>query len=254
MEEAILCRGVSKQFPGAETTTLRDLSFSVSAAEFVCLIGPSGCGKSTALRLVAGLDHASSGEVRVQGRPVVDCPPGLAMVFQSGALLPWRTVLENVSLGLELQGQRRVVWERAARDSLAMVGLESYAAHLPRDLSGGMRQRVGVARALVTNPQILLLDEPTSALDPQTAAALHRDLLRIWQERHMTILMVSHSLEETLALADRVIVLGHGKVVKQVTIPQPRPRDLHANSLRQLHQQLEHSIEEASNKSTQPIR
>jgi NitT/TauT family transport system ATP-binding protein len=199
--------------------------------------------------LLAGLDHVTSGEVRVEGRPVVDCPPGLAMVFQSGALLPWRTVLQNVGLGLELQGQRRSDWERASRDSLTMVGLDSYEAHLPRDLSGGMRQRVGVARALVTNPRILLLDEPTSALDPQTAAALLRDLLRIWQERRMTILMVSHSLEETLALADRVIVLGKGKVVKEVPIPESRPRNLHADSLRQLHEQLEKAIEEASGKT-----
>jgi NitT/TauT family transport system ATP-binding protein len=249
MEEAVLCRDVTKHFATLERPTLQGFSLAVRPGEFICLVGPSGCGKSTVLRLVAGLDHATTGEVRVDGRAVDDCPPGLAMVFQSDALLPWRTVLENVGLGLELQGQRRSQWERVARDSLVMVGLDSYEAHLPRDLSGGMRQRVGVARALVTNPQILLLDEPTSALDPQSAATLHRDLLRIWQARHMTILMVSHSLEETLALADRVVVLGNGKAVKEVPIHERRPRDLHAPSLRQLHEELEQSIKEANGKN-----
>jgi NitT/TauT family transport system ATP-binding protein len=248
MEEAIICRGVCKQFAGLDQPTLQDFSLAVCAAEFVCMVGPSGCGKSTVLRLVAGLDRATSGEVLVEGRAVNDCPPGLAMVFQSGALLPWRSVLENVGLGLELQGQHRSDWERVAHDALKMVGLDSYELHLPRDLSGGMRQRVGVARALVMNPQVLLLDEPTSALDPQTATVLHRDLLRIWQERRMTILMVSHSLEETLALADRAVVVGHGRVVKEISIQESRPRDLHSDSLRQLHEQLQKSIEEANGK------
>jgi NitT/TauT family transport system ATP-binding protein len=207
---------VSKIFEPEKDAALRDVSFSVGAGEFVCVIGPSGGGKSTILKIIAGLETASSGTVTK--------PANVSMVFQAGALLPWLTVFENVALGLKA---KRFSESKVRTESLRyieMMGLAGMESKYPRDLSGGQRQRVGIARALAVDPTILLLDEPFSALDPKTTEELHEDIVKIWQETKKTIVMVSHSIEEAVSLADRVILIKNLTVEKIFTITLVRPR------------------------------
>lgn len=192
---------------------MRDFSLEIQTGEFFCLVGPSGCGKSTVLKLVAGLESPTSGELSK--------PTGVAMVFQSGALLPWLTVKENVAFGLQMNNKLT----ESVENYLAMVGLKDFAKRFPRELSGGQRQRVGIARALAVVPDVLLLDEPFSALDSLTTAELHQDLLKIWQDTKITIVMVSHLLEEAVLLADRVGVMGDGNLKGVVKVSPNRPRD-----------------------------
>ena len=221
---------VSRTFisDNAETIdALSHISLSVNNEEFICVLGPSGCGKTTLLRIIAGLESASSGSVSVDGIPITHPSPKMAMIFQEYSLYPWRTVEENVALGLELQGMKKQDRVDAAEKYLDLVGLTGFGQRRPHELSGGMRQRVAVARALAIEPSILLMDEPFGALDAQTRNRMQHELLRIWEKTKKTILFVTHSVDEAVFLADRIVVLTHrpGRIKEIVTIPSARPRE-----------------------------
>lgn len=212
---------------------LDNVSFSVDE-EFVCLVGPSGCGKSTLLRIAAGLEHADSGRVLFKGEAVTQPTPKIAMVFQLFGLLPWKTALENVEVPLEIHGLDRETRHARSLEYLRKVELEGFENTYPHDLSGGMKQRVGIARALALEPDVLLMDEPFSSLDELTAKTLRELALRIWREPHPpnTFLMVSHNVEEAVFMADRVLVMSPrpGRLVGEVAINIPRPRVKYARS------------------------
>ena len=211
---------------GQTVVALDRISLSVAAGEFLCLVGPSGSGKSTLLRVVAGLLRQTSGDVRIEAqRPGT---PLTAMVFQEHALLPWRTVLANVTFGLENRGIARAEREDRAREMLALVGLTRFARHYPHQLSGGMKQRVGIARALANDPEVLLMDEPFAALDAQTRTIMQEELLRIWATLGKTVIYVTHSLEEALLLGDRVALMTArpGRVSQLFPVDLGRPRGL----------------------------
>jgi NitT/TauT family transport system ATP-binding protein len=202
------------------------VSFQVHARELICVIGPSGCGKSTLIRIVAGLEEPSSGEVSVDGLPVLGPGADRGMVFQGYTLFPWLTVRRNVTFGLAMKGVPPVRADAIAGRYLEMVGLSAFADAYPRELSGGMKQRVAIARALANQPRILLMDEPFGALDAQTRSSMQSHLLRIWETVDVTILFITHDLEEAIYLADRIIVLGAnpGRILEIIEVPVPRPR------------------------------
>lgn len=209
---------------------LRSVRLAVRENEFVCLVGPSGCGKSTLLRIISGLLAPTRGQV-VINREVVSGPhPNVGQVFQNANLMPWRTVLENVTLPLELAGISRDQREEAAHRMIRLVGLHGFANRLPAQLSGGMAQRVAIARALMQSPDLLLLDEPFGALDALTRETLGEELLRIWRLRSSTVLMVTHSISEAVLLADRIAVMsprpGHIREIVMVDLPRPRSLDM----------------------------
>ena len=208
---------------------LDNVSLSVGNDEFVCLVGPSGCGKSTLLRIIAGLEKADSGKILFREQPITKPTPKIAMVFQLFGLLPWKTALENVEVPLEVLGIEKEKRRHIAEEYLNMVGLEGFENTYPHDLSGGMKQRVGIARALALKPDVLLMDEPFSSLDELTAKTLRELVLDIWQNPTLptnTFIMVSHNVEEAVFLADRVIVMSPrpGKIVGDVKVDIPRPR------------------------------
>ena len=215
---------------GHTVVALDRISLTVAAGEFLCVVGPSGSGKSTLLRVVAGLLRQTSGAVRIEAeRPGA---PLTAMVFQEHALLPWRTVLANVVFGLENRGVARAAREARAREMLALVGLSRFAHHYPHQLSGGMKQRVGIARALANDPEVLLMDEPFAALDAQTRTIMQEELLRIWASLGTTVIYVTHSLEEALLLGDRVVLMTArpGRVSQVFPVELGRPRGLEIRS------------------------
>ncbi len=203
------------------------ISFRAHRREFVCVIGPSGCGKSTLIRILAGLDDPTSGRVLLDGIEVRGPGRDRGMVFQGYTLFPWRTVLQNVMFGLELGGMPRRKAEAEAREWIDLVGLSRFATSYPYQLSGGMKQRVAIARALANHPRILLMDEPFGALDAQTRSQMQSYLLQIWKQVDITVLFVTHDLDEAIYLADRIVVLGPnpGRVVDTVEVPVPRPRE-----------------------------
>jgi NitT/TauT family transport system ATP-binding protein len=211
----------------APVTALADFGLRVARGEFVSLVGPSGCGKSTFLNIVLGLLRPDAGEVRVNGRRVDGPAPERAMVFQEFGLLPWRTVEANVALGLELRGVAPSQRGRRAAELIQMVGLAGFERHYPHELSGGMKQRVGLARALATSPEILLMDEPFAALDAQTRDLMQAELLTIWERTRNTVIFVTHSIEEAAYLSDRVVVLSArpGRQKAEIAVRLPRPRD-----------------------------
>ncbi|HEY0936991.1 MAG TPA: ABC transporter ATP-binding protein [Trebonia sp.] len=221
--------GVTKRFatPGGATfTALRDVTMTVEPGEFCAVVGPSGCGKSTTLTMVAGLDRPSEGTVTVGGTPVAGIGRGTSFMFQTDALLPWKTVLGNVALGPLFRGVPRKTAHTDARDWLRMVGLTGFENHHPHQLSGGMRKRVALAAALINEPSILLMDEPFGALDVQTKAIMANELLTLWDQSRPSVIFVTHDLEEAIALADQVVVLtaapGTVKDVFRIDLPRPR--------------------------------
>jgi ABC-type nitrate/sulfonate/bicarbonate transport system ATPase subunit len=224
---------------------LQNVSFTVAPSEFVCLLGPSGCGKSTLLEIVAGLLQPSSGHVLMDGKEVREASPERGMVFQAHALFPWRTARENVEFGLEMRRVDRAERRRIARQLLALVGLNSFEDALPRELSGGMCQRVAVARALANSPKLLLMDEPFGALDAQTREELQREVVRIWEETRTTVIFVTHSVQEAVILADRIVVMTRrpGRIQTQIPNRLARPRDVTSpefgTMMRQVYQALE---------------
>ncbi len=219
---------VSKTFgaPSEPLHALQDISFQVRRGEFVCVVGPSGSGKSTLLRLIAGLLRPSNGVITLDDEPITRPNPRIGIVFQSSNLMPWRTVLDNIALPLELRGESRAQRHAVAREYIALVALDGFEKHYPHQLSGGMRQRAAIARTLVQNPELLLLDEPFGALDALTREYLNQELLRIYQTKKMTVVMVTHAINEAVWLADRVLVLSQRPGVLKADIPisLPRPR------------------------------
>ena len=218
---------ITKTFntPRGATAALQQLNFQARQGEFVAIVGPSGCGKSTLLRLVAGLSEPSAGAIAFLGWPA---PPRCAMVFQEASLFPWLRVIDNVAFGLEMQGIPLAARRQQALALLQRLGLGPFAHHYPHELSGGMRQRVGIGRAWITEPEILLMDEPFRALDAQTRLIMQQELLQLWQERRTLVIYVTHDIDEALLLADRVLVMSGrpGQIREEITVPLPRPRDL----------------------------
>jgi NitT/TauT family transport system ATP-binding protein len=217
-------RGLTKVFHSH--TTLDNISLQVHRREFLCVVGPSGCGKSTLIRIIAGLESRTAGEVLVDGKPVDGPGSDRGMVFQSYTLFPWLTVKRNVMFGLQVTGQGSTVAESEARFWIDLVGLSKFEDAYPHELSGGMKQRVAIARALANRPRILLMDEPFGALDPTTRARMQSYLLQIWREVDVTIIFVTHDLDEAVLLGDRILVLGSNpsSILELIENPVPRPR------------------------------
>ena len=229
-EKVLQVEHLSKSFDTAQgrTEALRDVSFTVHRREFVCIVGASGCGKSTLVRMLAGLDFPSQGRMLLDGQPVTGPGHDRGMVFQGYSLFPWLTVLRNVMFGPEMSGTGHDEAQARAHEWLALVGLQKFANAYPHQLSGGMRQRVAIARALANEPRILLLDEPFGALDAQTRAQMQMHLLDIWRNIDITVVFITHDLDEAIHLADRIIVLKPhaGKVQEVIEVPVPRPRQM----------------------------
>jgi NitT/TauT family transport system ATP-binding protein len=246
MNHLVELQGVSKAFrsaDGAPRTILDGVDFTLADGEIVAMLGKSGSGKSTLLRIVAGLVPADGGKVAYRGRAIDGPLPGVAMVFQSFALFPWLTVQQNVELGLEAQGIAPAVRRERAGAMLDLIGLSGFGGALPRELSGGMRQRVGIARALVTHPDVLLMDEAFSALDVLTGETLRGDILDLWDGKRIPtrgILVVSHNIEEAVMMADRIVIMGSdpGRVRHEIRIDLPRPRNADAPAVRALVDQV----------------
>ncbi|MDZ7747393.1 MAG: ABC transporter ATP-binding protein [Halobacteriales archaeon] len=224
----VVVDGVSKSFEGngESVEALRGVDFEVSDGEFVCIVGPSGCGKTTLFRIIGGLDSPTAGEVRLSGSPVTGPTPELGIVFQEYHLFPWRTVRGNVVFGLEQQEMDGEARDGRVTEMLRLVGLEDAVDSYPSQLSGGMKQRVAIARSLAVDPDLLLLDEPFGSVDAQTRSMLHEELLDVWQETQKTVLFVTHDVEEAVTLADRIVVMtpGPGQVKEFVDVDLDRPR------------------------------
>ncbi len=220
----VLLKDVSKRF--AETEVLRGISLSVERGEFVSIIGPSGCGKSTLLKMVAGLSSCSGGEIQVNGMTPKNARELVSFVFQDATLLPWRTVERNVALALELEGRTREETANTVAKLLELVGLEKVGKSYPRQLSGGMKMRVSIARALATRPRLLLMDEPFAALDEITRDRMNEELLRLREEQNWTVMFVTHSVAEAVFLSSRVIVLAPhpGRIAQEIVVDLPFPR------------------------------
>jgi NitT/TauT family transport system ATP-binding protein len=216
---------VSKTYGSVEA--VRDVSLGVEEGEFVSIVGPSGCGKSTLMEIVGGLIESSSGEITIAGNPVDGTDPAVGIVFQQESAFPWRTVAENVEFGLEMTGVGADERRQRGQAMIELVGLKGFEAHYPAELSGGMRQRVAIARTLVMEPKLILMDEPFGALDEQTRLILGEELLRIREATGATVLFITHSFDEALLLSDRIVVMTArpGRVKKIVENPLPRPRD-----------------------------
>jgi NitT/TauT family transport system ATP-binding protein len=226
----IEARGLGKRFAraGKEVEALRSFDLMVADGEFIAIVGPSGCGKSTFLHMLGGFEPVSEGELLFNGRPVAGPGPDRGMVFQEFALYPWRTVERNVTWGLEVQGRSRAEQRAIADRLLAKVGLTHFRDHYPAELSGGMKQRVAIARTLAFDPRILLMDEPFGALDAQNRELMQEELQALWNETRKTVIFITHDIEEAVYLADRVIVFTArpGRTKADVAIDLPRPRAL----------------------------
>ncbi|MEM2103815.1 MAG: ABC transporter ATP-binding protein [Candidatus Bathyarchaeia archaeon] len=228
----VTCHDLTMEFnvPGNRGTlrVLENVSFDVRDGEFLSLVGPSGCGKSTLLRIIAGLLRPTSGAVYIDNKEVSECGSERAFVFQSPLLLPWRTTLRNITYGLELQGVPMKEAVAKAEEVIKLVGLKGFENYYPYNLSGGMQQRVNLARALIMNPSILLMDEPFANLDAQTRVFMQREVLRIWRETRKTIIFVTHQIDEAVFLSDTLVVLSRrpARVISKIDVDLPRPREL----------------------------
>lgn len=235
----LIIKRVSRTFISKDHTirALDDVSLEVRDEEFICILGPSGCGKTTLLRIIAGLDTPTAGEILLDGTRIEKPGQDRGMVFQDYSLFPWRTVIDNIAFGLEVLGVDKKERYESAREYLGLLGLEKFENSFPYELSGGMRQRIAIVRALINNPKLLLMDEPFGALDAQTRNNMQAELLHIWEKKHKTILFVTHSVDEAVYLADRVVVMsarpGTVKEVFNIDLPRPRIRTgQEANTIR----------------------
>ncbi len=223
-------RGVHKEFVKGErrVLALQDIDLTVAQHEFVAILGPSGCGKSTLLNMVAGFDRPTRGSVKVEAEEIVDPSPRRCVVFQEPALFPWLTVMDNVVFGPRNRRQPAAEYRPRAAQIIEQVGLRGFEASYPAELSGGMRQRVGIARVLIMEPKVLLMDEPFGSLDAQTRTLMQELLLALWERHHQTVLFITHDIEEALLLADRVCVMTArpGRIKKSIAVPMPRPRSI----------------------------
>ncbi len=226
----IEARDLSKSFEKeiGQTDAVRDVDLIIREGEFVCLVGPSGCGKTTLLRMIAGLADPTSGSIRLRGGPIEGPGADRGMIFQSFALFPWRTVRRNIEFGLEIRKVPKAERRRISDEYIDLVGLKGFEGAHPKELSGGMQQRVGLARALANDPAVLLMDEPFGSLDAQTRNLMQMELLRIWERMRKTVVFVTHSVDESVFLADRIIVLtarpASIKSIVEVDLPRPRDR------------------------------
>lgn len=228
--------GLTKTFIGQDGSSIRALGgvdLTIRDNEFLTILGPSGCGKTTMLKMIAGLQGWDEGEISIDGVPVRGPGPDRAVVFQNFALLPWATVLDNVAFGLKLRGTSKAERYERARDLIAKVGLAGFEGKRPGELSGGMQQRVGIARALAVDPQVLLMDEPFGAVDEQTRRLLQEELLEIWEANRLTVVFITHSMEEAVLLGDRVVLMSArpGQIAEIVDVPIARPRASDVGSL-----------------------
>jgi len=231
----LVLKGVSRKFNGF--LAVSDVNLEVEDGEFVCLLGPSGCGKTTLLRMAAGLDAPTEGELLLDDNKIEGVNKECGFVFQEYVLFPWRTVKGNIEFGPEVKGMQKEGRERISQHYIDLVGLKGFENHYPHELSGGMKQRVGIARAYANSPKLLLMDEPFGALDAQTRNLMQGELLRIWENEHISALFVTHSVDEAVYLADRVVVMsarpGTVKEIFKIDIPRPRVRTSpEANALR----------------------
>jgi ABC-type nitrate/sulfonate/bicarbonate transport system ATPase subunit len=235
-------KSLSKRYATNDSTVLalQDIDLQIGNGEFVSLLGPSGCGKSTLLRIIAGLLRATEGCVEINSAAVSAPGPERAVVFQDYALFPWMTVEDNVEFGLEARGIPAEKRRTVSADLLKVVGLEEFAKKYPHHLSGGMKQRVSIARALAVDPQILLMDEPFGALDAQTRSVMQEELLRIWRLYRRTVVFVTHSIDEAIYLSDRIAIMTArpGRIKAVVQVPAERPRDLTSPEMTALHRQV----------------
>lgn len=239
----LIIRNLTRTFvrdDGVLLTAVEDINLTIHQKEFICVLGPSGCGKTTFLRMIAGLDQATSGEIMLDGEQVRGPNPKIGIVFQEYSLFPWRNVIDNVAFGLEMQGVAREERYRIADQYLDLVGLSQFRESYPSELSGGMKQRVAVARALALDPVVLLMDEPFGALDAQTRNLLQKELLEIWEKTRKTIVFVTHSVDEAVFLGDRLIVLTSrpGRICDIVSIGLDRPRNRTSIEFAQVRRQV----------------
>jgi NitT/TauT family transport system ATP-binding protein len=245
--DKIVVRGLNKSFDDqrwSRMAALEDVSLWVGEGEFVCILGPSGCGKSTFLLCIAGLERPDSGEMLLDGAPILGPGKDRGAVFQEYALFPWRTVIGNVTYGLEVQGLPKSAQLDTARRYIRLVGLQEFEQHYPFQLSGGMKQRVAIARALAVNPEVLLMDEPFGALDAQTRATLQDETVKIWEETRKTIIFVTHSVQEAVALGDRVVLFGTrpGRIKAEFKVELQRPRDPACDGFMRLQKHIESAL------------
>ena len=246
----MLClKNVSKYYRNGNAKKILavdNLNFTIYPNEFVCIIGRSGCGKTTILRMIAGLEKISGGSIHLNEKKIIAPGPERCVVFQKYTLFPWRNILSNIAFGLEMQGLTKKQSNRIARQYLELVGLNGYAKSFPHELSGGMQQRVAVARALATDPDLLLMDEPFGALDAQTRTVLQNELIKIWQKDQKTVLFVTHSINEAICLADRIVIMkSHpGRIHKIINNKLTRPRDNNSKESRSLYLNIHKLLEE----------
>jgi NitT/TauT family transport system ATP-binding protein len=227
-------RGVHKEFAKGErrVVALQDIDLTVAEREFVAILGPSGCGKSTLLNMVAGFDQPTRGSVKVAGEEIVAPAPSRGVVFQEPALFPWLTVMDNIVFGPKTLGQPAADYRARAAQIIEQIGLSGFEASYPAELSGGMRQRVGIGRVLIMEPKVLLMDEPFGSLDAQTRTVMQELLLSLWERHQQTVLFVTHDIEEAVLLADRVCVMTSrpGRIKKSIEVRMPRPRSIESTT------------------------
>jgi len=245
----ISIRHISRAFEKPDAAPLRaleDVSIEIHDDEFVCFVGPSGCGKTTLLRIIAGLDDASEGDVLIGDERIIDPHSKVGMVFQEYSLFPWRKVIDNIAFGPEMAGVPAVERHEIAGKYLDLIGLREFEDSYPSELSGGMRQRVAIARALANEPDLLLMDEPFGALDAQTRNMMQKELLQIWHKTRKTILFVTHSVDEAVYLADRIVLLSArpGRLQEIIDVELPRPRDRTSPEFADLRRYILEGIEE----------
>jgi NitT/TauT family transport system ATP-binding protein len=254
---AIELRNIVKIFAdpkrGRELLTLDNIDLDIDANDFVCLLGPSGCGKSTLLNIIAGFENSTSGQALVDGKIIERPGSDRGVVFQQPTLMPWLTAIDNVAFYLKLKGVAKQERQRRAMEFIDLVGLRGFEHHHPAELSGGMNQRVGIARALLMNPRVILMDEPFAALDAQTKLELQEELVAIWQKRRCTIVFVTHSVDEALVLGNKIVVMTRrpGRIRESVTFDLPRPRDITSPEFNDAKRRVLALIREESTRSAQ---